>query len=291
MAWNGSGGSGVNKQPDKGKARRQVIGTKWIALGLTVLVVGGCLWYFATREVKDERTEESAKRRSKKIADVQPAAAAPAQQQADKKDENDPNAERRAKLAKMTKSERLEYFLEEAKKKPLDLSPSTNRAFRTGTEQVLAWIFTLKVGSVPPPLPPIPIRDEAHMAEILTANNPALEGDSEKVREAKQMVELAKEELRKFVKQGGEVSEFMQYYHGQLVQAHQEWQDSQRSVMQIIRDDPDLAPDYIREVNKRLAEKGIKPVNIPKKLKERLGLDLEPEPGSEPDQQVQESEQ
>ena len=273
MAWNGSNGRDGARAPQTGGAKGGRPCAKGLLAGLLVVIAGAVAWYCVTCRSEKPHVAATPERKGGKIAEAKPASTPKAAEK--KAEEPDPKAERRAKLAKMTKAERLEYFLEEAKKRPLDLTPSTNRVFRTGTEQVLGWIFTLKVGSVPPPLPPIPIRDEAHMAEILVSDNPALEGDSESARHAKEMVELAKKELRQFVKQGGEVSEFMKYYHGQLVQAHQEWQDCQRSVMQMIRDDPDLAPDYIREVNKRLSDKGIKPVNVPKKLQEKLGLELE----------------
>ena len=181
-------------------------------------------------------------------------------------------AARIAKLKAMTPEERMQYLFEEAAKKPIDLTPSTNRVFKTGTEQVMSWIFTTELGAMPPPLPRIPIRDEAHMAEILMAKNPILEGDSEKAKEAKQMVELAKKELIKFIKEGGSVDEFFEYYRGELVQAHNEWKEYQKSVLQVVREEPDLAADYIREVNDRLSAKGIRPVKLPPKLKEQLGI-------------------
>lgn len=181
-------------------------------------------------------------------------------------------AARIAKLKAMTPEERMQYLFEEAAKKPIDLTPSTNRVFKTGTEQVMSWIFTTELGAMPPPLPRIPIRDEAHMAEILMAKNPILEGDSEKAKEAKQMVELAKKELIKFIKEGGSVDEFFEYYRGELVQAHNEWKEAQKSVLQIVREEPDLAADYIREVNDRLSAKGIRSVKLPPKLKEQLGI-------------------
>ena len=86
------------------------------------------------------------------------------------------------------------------------------------------------------------------MAEILVANNPALEGDSEKVKDAKQMVELAKKELRQYVLEGGDVKDFLQYYHGQLVDAHKEWTATQRTVMKAIHEDPDAAPVLIDDL-------------------------------------------
>ena len=182
-------------------------------------------------------------------------------------------AERIAKLRAMTPEERMQYLFEEAAKKPIDLTPSTNRLFKTGTEQVMRWIFTTELGAMPPPLPRIPIRDEAHMAEILMAKNPIFEGDSEKAKEAKQMVELAKKELIKYIKEGGTVYSFLEYYRGELMQAHNEWKERKKSVLQVVRDEPDLAADYIAEINNRLSQKGIRPVKLPPKLKEQLGIE------------------
>ena len=102
-------------------------------------------------------------------------------------------------IAKMSLEERREFLQKEMIEKPLDLTPTTNRAFRTGTEQVMSWIFTTDLGSMPPPLPRISIRDEAHIMEILDAPNPIFEGDSDRAKDAKEMVALAKEELRKFL--------------------------------------------------------------------------------------------
>ena len=66
---------------------------------------------------------------------------------------------------------------------------------------------------------------------------------------------------------------FLEYYRGELMQAHNEWKECQKSVLQVVRDEPDLAADYIAEINNRLAQKGIRPVKLPPKLKEQLGIE------------------
>ena len=156
--------------------------------------------------------------------------------------------------------------------KPIDLTPTTNRPFRTGIELSMARIFTTELGDPPPPdfSMLVPIQDEAHLAEIILAGNPAIEGDSEAVKDAKKTVEAAKEELRKYIKEGGDASSFMQYYYGLLVQANQERQLAHKEVMNLIKTDPDIAEEFYYKVNERLAGKGIKPVHISSKLKERL---------------------
>lgn len=170
--------------------------------------------------------------------------------------------ERADMLRSMTPEERIDFLWEEAKRNPINLDPASNRVFATATEQVMAWIFTTKVGDVPPPLPRLPIKDEAHLVEILFNNVPVKDGDSAKTAYAKENVQLAKDELKKFIKEGGSPNEFFEYYHGQLVDAHREWNESRKEAMRVCREDPMIARDYIRAINSRLEKKGIKPVTI-----------------------------
>lgn len=266
----------TGKKPRKAATTGAPISGKIKGLvALVAVVVIGVVAYLLVPE--DEKpVAEPKPEKPKKIEIVKPAEVVkPVEPEpAPEKPKIDPEkAARAAKIRAMTPAERLEFLFEEAKKKPIDFTTSTNRPFATGTEQVMSWIFTTRLGNMPPPLPKIPIRDEAHMAEILLADNPALEGDSDKVKEAKEMVELAKKECIEFVKKGGDVTEFLEYYRGELMQAHQEWQASQKTVMQVIREEPEIAGEFIKEVNSRLAEKGIKPVNIPPKIRQELGLE------------------
>lgn len=279
MAWNGSNVDGASASPKKvAKATGQSVSLVHGVLALiAVVAIGGGAYFCLSTSKPKSADRDEAPTESRSIAEVVPEIAPVVEPEPPKPEPKkiDPaKAARAAKLKAMTPAERLEFLFEEAKNKPIDFNNvSTNRPFATGTEQVMSWIFNARVGDMPPPMPKLSIRDEAHMAEILLANNPALEGDSEKVKAAKEMVELAKEECIKFVKEGGDVTEFLEYYRGQLVQAHQEWQVAQKSVMQVIREEPELAADFINEVNTRLGEKGIKPVNIPPRLREELGLD------------------
>ena len=242
--------------------------------GLVVVVAAGVAFLLLKPEEK-KPVVKTEKPKAQVVKEVKPEHPKPAPKvEKEERPKVDPEkAARIAKLKAMTPEERMEFLFEEAAKKPIDLTPSTNRVFKTGTEQVMSWIFTTELGAMPPPLPRISIRDEAHMAEILMAKNPAFETDSEKAKEAKAMVELAKKELIQFIKQGGSVDEFFEYYRGELVQAHNEWQASQKSVMKVIREEPELAAEYIKEVNSRLREKGIRPVRIPPKFKKELGLE------------------
>ena len=112
------------------------------------------------------------------------------------------------------------------------------------------------------------------MWQILTSPNIVDEADSEKAADAKRTVELAKKELRDYLLKGGDFDEFLAYYRGQLVQAHHQWQESQRVVIQACRDeDPEVARAMLDEVNKRLEKKGIKQIMLPPVFRKKLGID------------------
>ncbi len=241
------------------------------------IVVAGALGVFlyVTRplEIPEEAVEESPVRKTAPKRAGQPAKTEKAAPEKPLTPAEKARRERALKLRKMSPEERIDFLFDEAAKKPIDLTAPTNRVFATGTEQVMSWIFTRKLGDMPPPLPAISIRDEAHLAEIIMNQNVVQEGDSAQVAEAKEMVQLAKEELKKYIKEGGNIQDFLEYYRGKLVEAHDEWSASQRSVMKVLREEPEIALDYLDEVNARLEEKGIKPVTIPKRLLQKMGLE------------------
>ena len=173
----------------------------------------------------------------------------------------------------MTLEEREELLLKKIEERPPDLTPTSNKVFRTALEMTIAGIFTCPLGKPPPPLPRIPVNEEVHLETILNAPNVVLETDSEKAAYAKKAVELAKKELKDYVAKGGDPQEFLSYYHGQLRQAQMEFNESRRQIMQSLKEDPELGAAMLKEVNKRLEAKGIMPVVLPDKLKERYGIE------------------
>ena len=175
--------------------------------------------------------------------------------------------------ASLTREEREELLLKKIEERPPDLTPSSNKVFRTALEMTIAGIFTCPLGKPPPPLPRIPVNEEVHLETILNAPNVVLETDSEKAAYAKKAVELAKKELKDYVAKGGDPQEFLSYYHGQLRQAQMEFNESRRQIMQSLKEDPELGAAMLKEVNKRLEAKGIMPVVLPDKLKERYGIE------------------
>lgn len=278
MSWNGSTGASAPQKKASNTGAPMSGAFKGLVALVVVCVIGGIAYLFVAQDTPKPTVEENKSVEKKAIEVVEPEIPAIVEEPVEEvKKEKKVDPERAAWIAKvraMTPAERLEFLFEEAKKKPIDFDVvSTNRPFATGTEQVMGWIFNARVGSMPPPLPQISIRDEAHMAEILLASNPAIEGDSESIKAQKEMVELAKKECIEFVKKGGDVQEFLEYYRGELMQAYNERQASQRAVLQVCREDPEIAAEYLREVNARLEEKGIMPVKIPQKFKDELGIE------------------
>ena len=149
------------------------------------------------------------------------------------------------------------------------------QVFKTATEQVMSFIFNAEVGAMPPPLPTLPRNEMERIEEILNTPNLVKEGDSEEVAAQKQMLERAKQELKDYMAQGGTPAEFLRFYHEQLKKYYQERQDAQTLVMTMIRDEPEVAGEFMKKVNQRLAERGIKAVHIPKPFLERAGIKAE----------------
>ena len=149
------------------------------------------------------------------------------------------------------------------------------QVFKTATEQVMSFIFNAEVGDMPPPLPTLPRHEMERIEEILNTPNLVKEGDSEEVAARKQMLEQAKKELKDYMAQGGTPAEFLRFYHEQLKKYYNERLDAQKLVMTMIRDEPEVAGEFMKKVNQRLAERGIKAVHIPKPFLERAGIKVE----------------
>lgn len=268
-----AGGARPKRAGGRGPSGAFVAVVAAAAAALAALII----WLVATPD-GGAREEREPERKAGAISE-----AAPGEPSAPKEEEERPvideealeRERRRAAYRAMTPEERWEFVVERAKDSPLRAEPGTNRIFRTSTEQVMDWIFRCEVGNPPPPLPNLPLKEQLHLAEILISDNPIYEGDSDRARDAKETVQLVKKEFQEFIKEGGEPEDFLPYYHGQLVQAHEEWKTARKMVMDAVREDPDIAAEFISKVNERLAEKGIKKVTLPQRMLEHYGIELD----------------
>lgn len=146
--------------------------------------------------------------------------------------------------------------------------------FKTGMEQVMSWIFTTELGSAPPPLPSLSKKEMQNIVAILLSKNEVTEEDSERTAMAKNVVEQAKKELKQYLKDGGDPQSFLTFYHNELKKASDEWKDAQKLVLQSLKEDgAEAGLAFAEEVNKKLAEKGIKRVKIPPKYLKALNAE------------------
>lgn len=237
-----------------------------------VVVLGIAIVAFWDRKSDDKPAEEHKPTRTKKIiSETNPS-------EANKEPVSVPAKEDPKQSAKfitmksMTPDERAALREEELAARPIDLNVPTNRIVNTATEQIMGWIFRTEVGELPPPLPKVPDHELLHMAEILIADNPIFDTDSEMTADAKETIMLAKKELAEYIKNGGEVQEFFRYYRGILEQAYKKRQVARQSIQQILREEPDIALEYIDRVNEQLAQDGIKKITIHPKQLQHFGI-------------------
>lgn len=132
--------------------------------------------------------------------------------------------------------------------------------FRNATEQLMFQLFSLKPGKNPPPLIRLPQQERKELLAILLDKNPVdPEKDSEKMAIGKETIQLAKDELKKYLRQGGNVDDFFKYYHHELQKAYEKRQMALDEIRRINEEEGDneIAAQLREEINKRLKEEGI----------------------------------
>ena len=282
MPWNQS-------SPHMGNRRRPSRFRHMALFAALVVVAAGLVAFFIYNNAATSDGAEAidSGKRSAAIQNVTPSLAAQTDQptggEVSSSIVDDERQREIARLRAMTPEEKLEYLYERAKERPYDPNPPQGRAFSSGTEQVMSWIFTTRLGDPPPPLPKLSIFDEVHMAEIILNDNPASKDDSEDIKDAKETVALAKQELIKYVTEGGDVEGFLTYYRDQLAEAHHEYNAARKKVYEAYRTgfDREVCDLYLQRINAELAEKGIKEVVVPDKLIERFAQDTPTEGDTE----------
>lgn len=154
----------------------------------------------------------------------------------------------------------------------VEMEPSR---FNSAAESVLAELFTTELGDMPPPLPTISFRDEADLITHIDKMYEIEKDDSDRTKLHKETLNLVKKELDEFMRDGGDVNDFLQYYDSQLDQARELYLMSQQNVSKIVNDEElsrEETIEYIKAVNKQLSAKGIKPVRLNKPQLEDLDI-------------------
>ena len=248
----------------------------YIAASLGALVIIGAIVFFALSKEMPVETATEIQKKTVKVTEVKPVKVTPKNIEQPKVVDKAPDPKIKPapwRNKNLTEEQREEAYVKTLSEKEIPKA-STNRLFRTGLEQVMSWVFTTEVGDMPPPLPNISDFDIVHLQEILEIKNNVSDNDTDKQAEAKETVDFAKKELKKYLEKGGDPQEFLAYYHDQLKSAYQERKLAQEEVIKVLRTEPDLADDYLKKVNDQLSQRGIKGVVIPERLRLRIQHEL-----------------
>lgn len=282
MAWNRPSANGPTIQKKRGLSP---VVKGLLGGGIVAVVLGAAFYFlFSGDDAPAPSTKHQASRTIKEATPAPAPKPVPEEEPAAKPKPEKPKPKSYRNLSPEEREKQYEKDLAET-----PIPANTNRTFRTGLEQLISWVFTVEPGDPPPPpLPMVSDFDLVHFEEILNLKNEAKKDDDEATVATKETVDYVKGELKKYVEKGGDPQEFLQYYRDQLDNAYQKRKMMQDQVVEIIKGDPSLAADYLKEVNARLAEEGIKPVVIPDRLLKRLGvkIDLHQQP-SQPQPQSQ----
>ena len=258
MAWNRPNGRMVEtgKRGGQGKSR-----LKGLVAGAIVVLGAGLAVWFLTNGEADPGTIQ--KRGRGAIADK-----GRKYRKLDEISRVKPRKEYATKPKSVEEAlQRVEEAQEPMKFEPMpkadESKPKRKMLFRSGTEQVLSWLCHVNPGELPTPPPPIPDGEMEKLAEILISKNDIAEDDSPEAAEAKQMVDAAKKEMMKFIREGGDPDDFMQYVFREQTKAFESRNLVSEMYAEIVEEDPGMARDFAIKANEKLAEQGIVPIHVP----------------------------
>jgi len=147
---------------------------------------------------------------------------------------------------------------------------------KDSVEQLMYSVFSVELGDMPPMLPTIPEFDEKRFAKIAGELTTTEKDDEEEVVLAKGIVNQVKQELAKYLAEGGTVNSFLAHYVNELDSAFKERQMTTQMMLKAMKtEEPAVAKEIYKKYSERLADKGIKPIVLTKKQKEYLGISEE----------------
>lgn len=154
---------------------------------------------------------------------------------------------------------------------------NTKQYFRTSLEQSLNAIFNWQIGEEPPIHPGvIPEWEKKKLVEILLTTKKPDKDDSEQTIVNKEMVGLAKQELTKYIEEGGDPDDFIDYYYTELKKAYNRRQVTIELVKETIsKESPENARDFFEAANNKLIEEGMKPIELQNEHMLYLGYTFE----------------
>lgn len=256
MSWNKSDVANASENNSaKAKAAMPSSALKGLLALVIVCALGAGVFYFIRSADSGDDADADAK--PDRIASVQPA-----QITKPKKSVSEPIAHREVSrtgdkvadaLAEVNAIESLNI-----QAPPKKRAPAVKRTFKTGVEQLMSWVFTTELGDMPMPIPSLSDDDRNNLASILVSKNEITDDDSDMAAFCKETVDFAKQEMAKFVKDGGDPDDFLQYYFRELRKAFEIRNEAMNQVETLREESPELAVEFARKINERFAEEGIK---------------------------------
>lgn len=250
MAWNKPSGAPKPVQKKPSAMRGVVAGA--------VVVVAAVLFFVVFMGKGEKRVENVEKERGR-IKEATPAKPGKVKSLTREVSSNRKTAD--DIIAKMEESPKPKIKMRELT--PEEWLSVTNRAFSTTMEQVMSWVFTVEPGDPPPPIMPIGIEARKNLAAILISKNEIKDSDSDRVAFSKEQVDRAKKEMAKYIGDGGDPDEFLQYYREELKLAFNKRRDAMEQIEEVAEEDPELAKDLRKKVNEYLESQGIKKIPEP----------------------------
>ena len=249
MAWNRPT-EVVNKEPK----RKSPAGTHiLIAALVAVLAIGAGVFFLMPEDKVEGRSVPVAKKRAK--VKVQPVSSH--RISFDTKGETNPKV-RQAMEVLNKKADAIEIKRLQLAAKFAKLPKPAKSIFKSGGEQLLSWICETEPGDMPMPMPRLEGEDLQNVALMLVEKNEPLETDSEEIAAVKENLKAAKEEMRKFIKAGGDPNDFLQYHNDQLIRCFEFRNEALQQVAELYEEDKSLARDFLKKLNERFDSEGIK---------------------------------
>ena len=273
MAWNQNKDLQSSPRQTPSRTLRMNGRAKGLIAAL-VVVVGACAWLLSHLGDSNEPAEKR-QTSKKQIAQVQPAAAPKAVIETNIVDKTAPHPGYRQPTNPNLPRKKYIPTIEEIEKARLgkDGKPRKMSIYKTPLEQALGILFTTKLGSPPPMLPSIPAISSPEMLQKFF--NTAMEYDkdaSKAVNENRILMQQVKDELKKYLDEGGTPNGFVEYYQNELRAAHDEWKTAQKMLIEMSRsgESAEKMRNFRDKANEILGKRGIKPLAVPPFVRESM---------------------
>lgn len=137
----------------------------------------------------------------------------------------------------------------------------TKPILKDPVNQLYFDVFARDLGDMPPMTPFLMEEDEVKAVMALNTKLLPEENDNEVTLFAKEVVNDVKDALNQYIKDGGTVNEFFDYYCHKLQSAFEFRQQAIISLNDIVKsEDLEAGMKYLEQVNAKLADEGIRPV-------------------------------